>query len=126
MLLYALTWPAKWLDQRALPIASEDYHKIITQRLDDIAKHGNPQRFQKHFPTYLLKSIQDWFRHHGDELYENLKHVRNSLLGIKTLLDNCQNDMPEDIVTPMARAHAILARRYHRKTRKDTQQLKLF
>lgn len=30
MLLYALTWPAKWLDRRALPITSQAYQNLLT------------------------------------------------------------------------------------------------
>ena len=32
-----------------------------------------------HSPNYLLKCLQDWFQHHGDELYDELKHIRNAL-----------------------------------------------
>ena len=33
------------------------------------------------FPTgcYLLKCLQDWFEHHGPQLYNELKHIRNAL-----------------------------------------------
>jgi len=127
MLLYAITWPATWLEQRALPISSEDYQKLITKRLHDIVKHGDPKRFHKHFPIYLLKTLQDWFAHHGDTLYDKLKHIRNHLSTIQAIINqNATNEAPEDIVTPMAQAHAILAKQYRRKNRKDTRQLKLF
>jgi hypothetical protein len=126
MLLYTVTWPAAWLDRRALPIAAPDYQALLTRRLDDIASHGDPKRFRSHFPTYLLKTIQDWFAHHGDELYEKLKHVRNQLHDIETLLARNTPGSPEDIVTPMARAHAVLAARYRRGPEKQTQQLDLF
>jgi hypothetical protein len=125
MLLYALTWPATWLDRRGLPITSQGYEKLLTERLEDIAKHGNPKRYSNYFPRYLLKSIQDWFAHHGEALYEELKHIRNQLCGIEALLGQNTSERAEDIVSPMAEAHAILAAQNRRKNRPDTRQLNL-
>ena len=104
MLLYALTWPGKWLEQRGLPITAQRYEQLLAQRLKAIAQHGNPERYQRYFPRYLLKCLQDWFAHHGDELYEELKHVRNYLHSIEALLqEGCTSQRAEDIVTPMAK-----------------------
>lgn len=125
MLLYALTWPAKWLDRRALPITSQAYQKLLSDRLEDIATHGDPKRYQNYFPRYLLKTIQDWFAHHGEALYEELKHIRNQLSNIEALLQQNSRKTGEDIVTPLAQAHAILAIQNRRKKRTDTRQLKL-
>ena len=125
MLLYALTWPAMWLDQRGLPITSQAYQKLLNQRLDDIAQHGDPKRYQAYFPRYLLKTIQDWFAHHGEALYEELKHVRNQLCDIEALLRPHPNQSAWDVVTPIAQAHAVLAVHNPRKKHSDLTQLKL-
>jgi uncharacterized protein YecA (UPF0149 family) len=125
MLLYALTWPAKWLDRRALPITSQAYQNLLSDRLEDIATHGDPKRYQNYFPRYLLKTIQDWFAHHGEALYEELKHVRNQLYAIQTLLRQNNTQSTEDIVTPLAQAHAVLAVQNRRKKHTDTQQINL-
>lgn len=125
MLLYALTWPATWLSQRGLPITSQAYQKLLCERLEDIAKHGDPKRYHNYFPRYLLKTIQDWFAHHGDELYQELKHVRNQLEAVEALLLKCTHEATEDIVTPLAEAHAILAVQNRRKKRADARQLNL-
>jgi len=79
MLLYALTWPAVWLDRRALTCSPARYQSLLADRLEAIALHGDPARYGQYFPAYLLKCLQDWFQHHGDELYTELKHVRNAL-----------------------------------------------
>jgi hypothetical protein len=79
LLLYALTWPAAWLKHRALTCPSGRYRRLIDERLADIAAHGDPARYAPCFPRYLLACLQDFFAHHGDELYEQLKHVRNAL-----------------------------------------------
>jgi hypothetical protein len=125
MLIYALTWPATWLDRRGLPITSQGYQKLLTERLDDIATYGDPKRYSNYFPRYLLKSIQDWFAHHGETLYEQLKHVRNQLCEIEALLQQKNSEPAEDIVSPMAQAHAILESQNRRKKRADTRQLNL-
>jgi hypothetical protein len=125
MLLYTVTWPATWLDRRGLPITSQAYQKLLIERLDDIAKHGNPARYQAYFPRYLLKTIQDWFAHHGEDLYEELKHVRNQLCAIDSLLRAQPTQSAGDVVTPIAQAHAVLALQCRRKKPADTKQLNL-
>ena len=125
MLLYTVTWPATWLDKRGLPITSQAYQKLLTQRLDDIAKHGDPKRYQTYFPRYLLKTIQDWFAHHGEELYEELKHVRNQLCDIDAILRKQPTQNAEDIVAPIAQAHAVLAVQNRRKKQPEAKQLNL-
>ena len=79
LLLYALTWPATWLQRRGLICPSGRYRRLIDERLAAIIAHGEPARYQGFFPRYLLKCLQDHFERHGDELYEELKHVRNAL-----------------------------------------------
>ena len=79
MLLYALTWPASWLERRGLTCPPARYRGLLADRLAAIAAHGDPARYGAYFPTYLLKCLQDWFDHHGEELYGELKHIRNAL-----------------------------------------------
>ncbi len=128
MLLYALTWPGKWLEQRGLSISAQRYEQLLSDRLKAIAEYGKPIRYQSYFPAYLLKCLQDWFSHHGDELYEELKHIRNQLYRIEALLQECTPPQAEDIVTAMAQANAILKSQCSGKHRKkeDTRQLELF
>jgi hypothetical protein len=78
-LLYALTWPATWLDERGLTCSPRRYQTLIEDRLQAIAAHGHPAVYGAYFPTYLLKCLQDFFDRYGDELYTELKHVRNAL-----------------------------------------------
>ena len=61
MLLYALSWPGKWLEQRGLPVTAQRYERLLAQRLKAIAQHGDRERYQRYFPAYLLKCLQDWF-----------------------------------------------------------------
>ena len=126
ILLYALTWPGKWLNQRGLQMDARQYEELLTQRLKANAQHGKPERYEHYFPAYLLKCLQDWFAHHGERLYEELKHVRNSLYRIEALLEAGTSQQSKDIVTPMAQAHAILMSQRQRKhSQEDTRQLSL-
>lgn len=78
-LLHAVTWPATWLDERGLTCSPQRYQALIEQRLHAIAAYGNAALYGAYFPNYLLKCLQDWFGHHGDDLYAELKHIRNAL-----------------------------------------------
>lgn len=78
-LLHAVTWPATWLDERGLTCSPPRYQTLIEERLQAIAAHGNPAAYGAYFPAYLLKCLQGFFDRHGDELYSELKHIRNAL-----------------------------------------------
>jgi hypothetical protein len=78
-LLHALSWPAVWFERRGLSCSSARYRALIVARLDAIHAHGDPTRYGAYFPTYLLKCIQDFFAHHGDELYAEFQHIRNAV-----------------------------------------------
>jgi len=58
-LLYALTWPAAWLDSQALRMHRKDYRGMLMDKLEQIHAHGNPARYRAYFPKYLLKCLQD-------------------------------------------------------------------
>jgi hypothetical protein len=79
MLLHALTWPATWLERRGLTCPAPRYRALIADRLAVIAARGDPARYGAYFPAYLLKCLQDWFDRYGEDLYHELKHIRNAL-----------------------------------------------
>ncbi len=133
MLLYAVTWPARWLDQRGLSTSPPAYRSIITQRLDEIRKHGDPQRYGSFFPNYLLKTLQQWFLHNGDDLYDQLKQIRNALFSAEAIIarlrtphacDTCQQE--REHIETLARAHRILRAQRASKRPRDHKQLELF
>lgn len=119
LLLYALSWPASWLDHRGLSTDAPSYRRLILARLDEILHHGDPARYDAFFPAYLLKCLQDWFRHHGDDLYEQLKHVRNSLSSLDSILLHLHSHAPapdsqaQQLTSDLARAHLILRSKVH-------------
>ena len=126
-LLYALTWPATWLERRGLTCCARRYHALVAERLADIAVHGDPARYGAYFPTYLLKCLQDWFQHHGDELYNELKHIRNALdqvLASARFAAAVQRDAQH--IEVLAATHRLLQARRAQREKPDTRQLSLF
>ena len=121
-LLYALTWPAAWLDSQALRMHSKDYQRMLMDKLEQIHAHGEPARYRAYFPKYLLKSLQDHCRHHHETLYRELKHASYN---IEHILDHLRSSQPEH-TTVLAQAHALLRRRDHKKdTSAPTKQMTL-
>jgi len=126
-LVYALSWPAVWLEHRGLTCSPVRYRCLVTERLDAIACHGDPRRYGAYFPTYLLKCLQDWFQHHGDELYAELKHLRNALdqiLASSALATTVRCDAQQ--IETLTAAHRLLRPSGSRSRRPDTHQLTLF
>jgi len=130
MILYALSWPATWLRQRALTCSPARYHSLLIARLEAIVLHGDSARFaplSAYFPTYLLACLQDWFRHHGDELYDELKHLRNAIdkvLSSAPLAAQVQRDAQHlDVI---AAAHKLIQPARRRAGKSDPAQLSLF
>lgn len=126
-LLYALTWPAGWLDSRGLNCSPARYQALIAERLETICAHGDPARYGAYFPAYLLTCLQDWFQHRGDELYAELKHIRNALdliLGSATFASEVQLNARH--IELLAATHRLLHAQRARRAIPDAGQLSLF
>jgi hypothetical protein len=127
MLLYALTWPASWLERRGLTCSAARYRGLLADRLAVIAAHGDPTRYGAYFPAYLLKCLQDWFDHHGDELYGELKHIRNALdqvLASAKFAATVQRDAQH--VEFLAATHRLIRAQRDKPRDADNGQLPLF
>ncbi len=126
-LLHAITWPATWLDQRGLTCSPQRYQMLIEERLQAIAAHGNPAAFGAYFPAYLLRCLQDWFDRYGEELYSELKHIRNALdqlLASARFAERVQRHARHlDLLVSM---HRLLENRRAHRTTSTTDQLTLF
>ena len=123
MLLYALTWPASWLERRGLTCLG----RLLTDRLVVIAAHGDPARYGAYFPAYLLKCLQDWFDHHGEQLYGELKHIRNALdqvLASAKFATTVQRDAQH--VEFLAATHHLIRPQRNQPHPVDDGQLRLF
>lgn len=132
-LIHALTWPAVWLERRGLYCSQARYHALVTDRLVAILAHGDPSRYggpsptasSGYFPAYLLKCLQDFFDRHGDELYRELKHVRNALdvvLGSLRFVEKASAQSRQ--IEALAQAHRFLRANAHAPS--DPSQMALF
>jgi hypothetical protein len=126
-LIHALTWPAVWLERRGLFCSPHRYRSLAQDRLSAILAHGDPARYGAYLPTYLLKCLQDFFAHHGDDLYCELKHVRNALdlAGRSFRLAEQAGDHSRHIEA-LAAAHRILHSRPPGQRHHHRDQLRLF
>jgi len=126
-LLYALTWPAVWLERRGLTCSPQRYGSLVGARLDAIGDHGDPTCYSAYFPRYLLKCLQDWFAHHGPQLYDELKHIRNAL---DQVLANAHwaGDVRRDArqLDVLVHTHRLLQRPRRRPSSSDPHQLAWF
>ena len=126
-LLYAVTWPATWLDERRLTCSPLRYQTLIEDRLLAIAAHGNPAAYGAYFPTYLLKCLQDFFDRHGDELYGELKHIRNALdqlLASARFAERVQRHARH--LDLLVSTHRLIESRHHHRAAAAPDQLTLF
>ena len=123
----ALTWPAVWLERRGLFCSPRRYRTLVEERLDAIRAHGESARYGAYFPAYLLKCLQDFFLRHGDDLYVELKHVRNaleSLHGSPVFTEGaCEQSRR---IEALAAAHRILHASRHAPSHPDPAQPLLF
>ena len=105
----ALLWPATWLNRRAVTLPMPRYTAILAAILDGIRRHGNLAGI-KHFPSYLFHAIEQWFIHHGDELYQERKHIRNAI-DLNALRAGPTHQKSPDPIEAMAAAHRLLSSR---------------
>ena len=127
MLLSALTWPAIWLERRGLTCSPERYQSLITEQIVAITAHGDPVHYSEYFPTYLLKCLQNSFQHRGDDLYQELKHIRNALVHVLASVhfaDQVQAEARQ--LDLLAATHRLIHARRTRHGADDAAQLTLF
>jgi hypothetical protein len=118
MLLYALTWPATWLDQKGLNPTKEQYNHLISHKLEDIKKYGDPQKYNLYFPRYLLSSLQDHLTRNGETLYEEWKHIRNQMCKIESIVKKLHiNENKPSFVSILNEANKIVKPK--KRTQKD-------
>ena len=77
-------------NSQALRMHSQDYRRMLMDKLEQIHAHGDPARYRAYFPKYLLKCLQDHCHYHHETLYRELKHASYSIEEIvKNIQTNC-------------------------------------
>ncbi|MEK9754480.1 MAG: hypothetical protein VW338_14900 [Rhodospirillaceae bacterium] len=71
-------WPATWFDERAVTIQPGRYKALLLEILTKIKHHGDTGNI-RFLPGYLMKCVQDHFRHNGEAIYNEAKALRTKL-----------------------------------------------
>jgi hypothetical protein len=103
-------WPAKWLDQRGVTLPPARYKEILLEVFTGIKQHGQTGAV-RYWPGYLMKCVQDHFKHHGEDYYEEGKSVRNLAERAVMAAALAGKDRPvaDDSVRQLAKAQALVA-----------------
>tara|TARA_B100001093_G_C26610518_1_gene919981 strand:+ start:339 stop:821 length:483 start_codon:yes stop_codon:yes gene_type:complete len=126
MLLYAITWPATWFEQKAIPLTPEQYNHFILKKLKDIRKYGTPESYQQYFPRYLLKTLQGHLNRNHDALYQEYKHIRSQMNRIETLIQNLNTKDPKQSYTAILQQAHNLTKPKKPSKQTDPRQMTLF
>lgn len=117
-------WPAAWLNQRGVTLKPDRYQQILLDVFTDIKRHGSTGAV-KFWPGYLAKCVQDHFRHHEEEIYEEAKALRTSLERAMGIAGAAAARQP-DPVERLAAAHQVLvSERKKRRCKPAEKQLDL-
>ena len=111
---WVVLWPARWLEQRGVTLRPERYKEIVLGILDTIKRHGATASVE-YWPRYLAKCLQDHFKHHGDEYYEEGKALRAVVESALARAQRAQAAQP-DPVRVLAEAGQVLATTTRRRT----------
>lgn len=108
-LMMILTWPASWLNERAVGLPLDRYQDIMTEILNGIQSHGELGKMH-HFPAYLSKCVRSWFIHNGEALYAERKSLRNAIdLRLIKGIGSAPKKSGPDPIEALAMAHKVLA-----------------
>ena len=105
-----VTWPAAWLNSRGVTLPPARYQQILLGVLNDVKIHGHTAAV-RYWPGYLKKVMQDHFKHHGDEYYQEGKSIRSLTERSLMAFTRAQEATKEaDPVATLAQVHHALKR----------------
>jgi hypothetical protein len=101
----AVTFPASWLDQRAVGLSAPRYREVFQAILAGVRRFGRTKKVRR-FSVYLLHCVQEHMHHHGEEYYDEGKRLRSTindvLLGLKK--GTSSTDSPVAVLAEVHRA----------------------
>ena len=100
----ALTWPARWLVDRKLPLDGHAYEELLMEVLRDIyrARKGQSDHIE-FFPAYLLTSIQSRW----EDFYQRGKRLAGSIDRALLACQRLPRGAEEDTLKVLAAAHDL-------------------
>lgn len=123
-----VTYPAAWLTSRGVTLKPERYKSVLQEIIRTIKRNGDTSHVT-YWPRYLLHCVQEHLKHHGEDLYNEGKSLRNALDSALARCRQAQTAPSIDCVEAIAQVHhALVAANKSRpkKSVKSKDQLSLF
>lgn len=119
-----IMWPAHFVcNAKGFTIPADRYEKIMRTIFNGIKVHGKTEAV-KYWPGYLMKCVQDHWRHHWEEYYEESKASGNLAQAALVALGRLPNRQ-DGVVQSIAMAHGILATKAKTKRKKHLAEQRL-
>lgn len=108
LLSWVVLYPSEWLAARGvtvgLPLAR--YKEIMSAVLIEAASFCEPSKVT-YFPAYLRQVIRSHFQHHGDEIYDEAKAVRNLVENAVLVAGQARGSAPDPVAELAAAARLL-------------------
>lgn len=98
-------WPAAWLNRRGVSLPAPRYKEIVLEVFNGVKTHGQTAAV-KYWPGYLMKCVQEHFRVHGEDYYDEGKSLRVSLE--RALLTASRAPQAPDPISRLAEARRLI------------------
>ncbi len=121
-LVYVILWPARFMVRKGFTIPAARYEAIMLEVFGDIKRHGQTASV-RHWNGYLLKCVQDHFKHHWEDYYQESKSAAN--IATNALFALKQVPEVDRTIEHLAAAQAVLAKRTRPKKVKSPKQIDL-
>lgn len=108
LLAWVALWPASWLNKKGVSLPADRYREIFFQVFLEAKANGTEKITYR--PAWLRHVIQTHFAHHGDEIYEQAKSVRNLVEHAVLIAGKAAPSAP-DPVRELAQASTLLKAR---------------
>lgn len=107
-----LLWPAAFMRGKGFILPERRYEEIMRGIFQEIKRHGQTGAI-RYWPGYLMKCVQDHWRHHWEEYYQEAKSVR--ALAEQALMAGRVAPQSDRSVEALAAAQKVLAATVRRK-----------
>lgn len=122
-----VTWPAGWMTGKGMAVPPKRYREILLGVFNTIKIHGNTDNV-RYWPAYLLHSVQEHFKHHGEEYLDEAKAIEAkahlALMGLRRAPDS---EVADRRIEALSSVHNALKprRQAKKKPGQDSEQLSL-
>lgn len=126
ILVQAITYPARYINERGGKLPGRRYREILVAILADIQRHVQAKRINR-LSIYILHCVQEHMRHQGDRYYQEAKDAKPAAQVAGNVIRKVRAAMPDSTTRILAETHKVLAQRQvtSRKAGRET-QIELF